>query len=103
MVALSMYCRVRTPRALYEKFVFSVATLRNANGKFGSGKGVAKVKKYLLSPKMASFVRVAVGDQRQLTARFLGVRPVSTKFGEPGKIGRPPFAESPKLLWRPCA
>src|SRR4051812_12600553 len=98
-----MYCKVRTPRALYEKFVFGVAGLRNAKGRFGSGLGVAKVKKYLLIPKIASFVTVAVGDQRQLTARFFGVRDVSTKFGESGKIGRPPFAESPKLLWLPCA
>ena len=40
---------------------------------------------------------LAVGDQRQLKAQFSGVRVVSTKFGLPGKIGRPPFAESPKV------
>jgi hypothetical protein len=80
-----------------------VAGLRKANGKFGSGNGVANVKKNLLRPKIASLVSVGVGDQRQLTARFFGVREVSTKFGVPGKIGRPAFAESPKLLWLPCA
>ena len=86
---------------MYEKFVFGVAGLRKAKGKVGSGCGVAKLKKYLLIPKMDSFVTVADGDQRQLKARFFGVRAVSTKFGEPGKIGRPPFPESPKLVWLP--
>ena len=98
-----MYCKVRTPRALYEKFVFCVATLIKAKGRFGSGLGVAKVKKFLLIPKLASVVIVADGEERQLTARFFGVRDVSTKFGVPGKIGQPPFAESPKLLCDPCA
>ena len=83
--------------------MFGVAGLRNAKGKVGSGWGVANVKKYLLIPTIASFVTLPFGDQRQLTARFFGVRDVSTKFGDPGKIGRPAFAESPKLLWLPCA
>src|SRR3982751_6516005 len=102
-VRLSINWSVLTPRALYVKFVFGVAGLINANGNVGSGCGVAKVKKYLLMPTIASFVIVAVGDQRQFTAKFFGVRDVSTKLGDPGKIGRPPFAESPKLLWLPWA
>ena len=62
--------------------MFGVAGLRNAKVKVGSGNGVAKLKKNLLRPKIASLVTVGVGDQRQLTARFFGVRAVSTKFGE---------------------
>src|SRR5690349_2318705 len=65
-----------------------------ANGRFGSGNGVANVKKYLLRPKIASLVTFAVGDQRQLIARFFGVRPVSTKFGEP-KLKPAVFRPSP--------
>src|SRR5947209_5606716 len=102
-VRLSMYCNVRTPRALYEKLVFGVAGLLNENGMFGSGKGVRKLKKYLLMPRMASLVIVDDGDQRQLIARFFGLRYVSTKFGELGKIGRPPLAESPREFCSPCA
>ena len=59
------------------------------------------MKKYLLHPKMNSFETVAVGDHRQLIARFLGVLNVSTKLGESGNTGRPPFTESPKLFWSP--
>jgi hypothetical protein len=81
----------------------AVAGFRNANGIFGSGNGVVKLKKYLLIPKIASFVTVGVGDQRQFSARFFGVRIVSTKFGVSGKIRRPAFAESPNVFCEPCA
>ena len=54
--------------------MFGVAGLINANGRLGSGNGVRKLKKNLLIPKMASFVSVAVGEKRQLIARFFGVR-----------------------------
>src|SRR5262245_10219764 len=47
-VKLSMYWRVRTPRALYEKFVLGVAWFINPKGRFGSGNGVVKLKKNLL-------------------------------------------------------
>ena len=81
--------RAHAARVVREVGVRASPTLRKAKGRLGSGDGVAKVKKYLLRPKIASFVRVGVGDQRQLTARFFGVRDVSTKFGVSGKIGRP--------------
>ena len=60
--------------------------LRNAKGKIRIRESASrKLKKNLLRPKIASFVNVGVGDQRQLTARFFGVRDVSTKFGVSGK------------------
>ena len=53
--------------------MFGVAGLRKTNGKFGSGCGVRKLKKYLLHPKTVSLEIVEVGDQRQLIAGVHGV------------------------------
>ena len=61
----------------------------------------------LVSPIPNSVSRSAVQNslsilglitERQAVARLLGVRKVSTTFGNPGKIGKPPFTVSPNVF-----
>src|SRR5690348_7921816 len=64
--------------------------------------GLAKLNQNRLMPTTNSLSILGFINQRQFTAKFFGVRKVSTTFGKPGSTGRPPFTVSPRVFWCPA-
>src|SRR5579864_8583763 len=64
--------------------------------------GLAKLNPKRFAPTTNSFKVLGLTTHRQATARFFGVRKVSTTLGNPGKMGKPRFAVSPNVFWCPA-